>query len=150
MEQLSPLWSVLALVVALLIGVLLQRKASRREARPLAMAAASIRIIAFAFCAAALVLWFSLPSTPVLSSFGYPKTLQQISEPAQILTLLQEYNRAIVRTTEVLSWFIFLFVFFLVGSTISIIRTMTLTDALVHTPLPPTSGAESVPGSKKP
>src|SRR5262245_43204635 len=97
MEQLSPLWSVLALVVALLIGGLLQRKATRRGARPAAMAAASFRTVALAFCAASLVLWFSLPSTPALSTFGYPKNLQQISEPAQVLALLQEYNRAIVR-----------------------------------------------------
>src|SRR5262245_48793402 len=109
MEQLSPLWSVLALVVFLLIDGVLQRRARRRETRPVARAVASIRTTALAFCAAAVVLWFSLPSTPVLSSFGYPQTVQQISEPVRLLALLQEYNRAIVRTTEVLSLFIFMF-----------------------------------------
>ena len=142
MEPLSPLWSVLALVVALLIGVWLERRAKRRETRPLATVMASIRTVTLAFGAAALVLWFSLPSTPVLSSFGYPKTLQQISEPALLLELLQAYNRALVRTTEVLSWFIFLFVFVLVGSIISIISTST-TEVLANSPLQPSSGGES-------
>jgi hypothetical protein len=143
MQQLSPLWSVLALAIVLLIGVLLERRAKHRETQPVAMAVALIRTVALAFCAAALVLWFSLPSTPVLSSFGYPKTLQQITEPARLLELLQEYNRAIVRTTEVLSLFIFLFVFFLVSSTISIVNGMKSTAALANMPPQPPGGAES-------
>jgi hypothetical protein len=140
MEPLSPLWSVVALVVVLLISMVLQRRANRRETRPVARAVASIRMNALAFCAAALVLLFSLPSTPVLSTFGYPKTVQQISEPALMLPLLQEYNRAIVRTTEVLFWFMFMFVFVLVGSTISVISTMTA--ALADMPSQPSSRAE--------
>ena len=151
MEQLSPLWSVPAFVVVLLIGGLLQRTADRRnppvveaglQPRRFARAVASIRMIALAFGAAVVVLWLSLPSTPVLSSFGYPKTVQQISEPVQMLALLQEYNRAIVRTTEVLSLFMFLVVFVLIGSTISIISGMNMTAALAHTSLPRPSGTE--------
>jgi len=148
MEQLSPLWSVLALGVALLIGALFEWRATRRETPPLAKALASIRTIALAFGAAALVLYFSLPSTPVLSSFEYPKTLQQVSEPARMLELLQAYNRAIVRTSEVLSLFIFLFVFVLIGSTIAIISTASMTEALANAPLQPSSGAENGAGSK--
>jgi len=147
MEQLSPLWSVVALVVALLIGAWLQRRVKGRETTPVATAVASIRTNAVAFCVAALVLRFSLPSTPVLSSFGYPQTLQQISEPALMLKLLQEYNRAIVRTIDVLSWFIFLFVFVLVGSTVTIISTMNIPDAQAHTPLQPPNGTGRRTGS---
>lgn len=58
-----------------------------------------------------LFLWFSLPSTPVLGSFGYPKTVADIEDPAKLLKLLQDYNEALVRTTSILHWFIFISVF---------------------------------------
>jgi hypothetical protein len=100
------------------------------------------------FSAAALLLLFSLPSTSDLSTFEYPKTLQQISEPARMLELLQAYNRAIVRTTEVLSLFIFLVVCVLVGSTLSIPSTARMIEVLANTPPQPSSGADSGAGSK--
>lgn len=59
-----------------------------------------------------LVLWLCIPSTPTLETFGYPETLNDIKSDEQILKLLQDYNRAIVRTTEVLKWFLFGFIWF--------------------------------------
>lgn len=53
------------------------------------------------------ILWFSLPYTAALGSFGYPYGLEDIATNERILKLLQRYNKAIVRTTEVLFWFIF-------------------------------------------
>ena len=147
MEQLFPLWSVLALTVVSVIGALLGSRSKRRAAGPLARAVASIRITMLSFSAAALLLLFSLPSTSDLSSFEYPKTLQQISEPARMLELLQAYNRAIVRTTEVLSLFIFLVVCVLVGSTLST-STARMTEVLANTPLQPSSDAKSGAGSR--
>ncbi len=48
------------------------------------------------------ILWLSLPFVPGLYSFGYPDSVRQIERPEEILHYLQEYNRAIVRTTQVL------------------------------------------------
>jgi hypothetical protein len=110
MKQLSPLWSVFALVVVMTIGLLVERRTRSSHVHPLEAALATFRTAALAFCAAAVLLWFSLPSTPVLASFGYPQTLDQIREPRLLLELLQAYNRALVRTTEVLSWFMFIIV----------------------------------------
>jgi len=58
------------------------------------------------------VLWLCIPHTPVLETFGYPETVNDIKTDTQILKLLQEYNKAIVRTTEILKWFLFGFVWF--------------------------------------
>ena len=49
------------------------------------------------------ILWLSLPFIPGLYSFGYPDSVRQIERPEEILRYLQEYNRAIVRTTQVLA-----------------------------------------------
>lgn len=59
-----------------------------------------------------LVLWLCIPLTPTLETFGYPETVNDIKTETQILKLLQDYNKAIVRTTEVLKWFLFGFIWF--------------------------------------
>ena len=67
--------------------------------------------IAFAVFLAAL--WFALPNTPVLSTFGRPLELNSLNE---VLKYLQDYNDALVRTTEVVHSFLFFFLFgFLFG-----------------------------------
>lgn len=60
----------------------------------------------------AMVLWLCLPTTPALETFGYPETVSDIKTDSQILRLLQDYNKAIVRTANVLHWFLFGFIFF--------------------------------------
>ena len=69
-----------------------------------------------------MLFWFLLPHTAVLSTFGYPGTLnrllpgEDVLPGTDVLTYLQEYNRALVRTIQVLFWFIFVFVWwFLLG-----------------------------------
>lgn len=59
-----------------------------------------------------LVLWLCVPSTPTLETFGYPETVNDIKTDGQILKLLQDYNKTIVRTAEVLRWFLFGFIWF--------------------------------------
>lgn len=59
-----------------------------------------------------LVLWLCIPSTPALETFGYPETVNDIKSNEQILKLFQDYNKTIVRTTEVLKWFLFGFIWF--------------------------------------
>src|SRR5690606_32072058 len=59
-----------------------------------------------------VVLWLCVPLTPTLETFGYPETVNDIKTDAQILNLLQEYNKAIVRTTDILKWFLFGFIWF--------------------------------------
>jgi hypothetical protein len=71
-----------------------------------------------------VILWFALPITPVLSTFGYPKGLDDVSDPRRLLKYLQDYNRAVVRTTEVVHWL--LFFAFVFGSVLyDFLRTLT-------------------------
>ena len=59
-----------------------------------------------------VVLWLCLPSTPTLETFGYPESVYDIKTESQILKLLQDYNKAIVRTTDIFRWFLFGFIWF--------------------------------------
>ncbi len=71
-----------------------------------------------------VVLWFALPSTPSLATFGYPKDVARISRPEDLLEFLQWYNRAIVRTTEVVFWFIFVFFGWVLASQRQLLKAM--------------------------
>lgn len=72
-----------------------------------------------------IVLWFMLPSTPSLSSFGYPDSISDIDNSKKLLALLQTYNKALVRTTEILHWFIFLFVFWFINIFLEVSKFIT-------------------------
>jgi hypothetical protein len=74
------------------------------------------------FGAVLMLLWFSLPSTPSLSSFGYPYDAEDIATPAKTLKYLQRYNNAIVRTTEVVHWMIFILVFWFLTTFYEVIK----------------------------
>ena len=76
-----------------------------------------IRFALWTACGFFLYLWFLLPSTPSLSTFGYPQTEADIENPQKLLRYLQWYNREIVRTVEIVHWAIF-FGVFLVGASI--------------------------------
>ncbi|MGH7261934.1 MAG: hypothetical protein ACREI9_14885 [Nitrospiraceae bacterium] len=65
------------------------------------------------FC---LAMVFFLPSTPALSSFGFPKSVEHIQSQKDLLSYLQGYNLALVRTTEVLFWFLLFFTFSFFGA----------------------------------
>lgn len=56
------------------------------------------------------VLWFLLPQTASLSTFGYPDHIKDIQSPELLLDLLQDYNRALVQTTQVVHYFLLVFV----------------------------------------
>ncbi|WKW45819.1 hypothetical protein P3875_08480 [Myroides sp. JBRI-B21084] len=71
-----------------------------------------MKVSLFLFAIYTGILWLCLPNTPVLETFGYPETTNDIKTDIQLLKLLQDYNKAIVRTTDVLKWFLFGFVWF--------------------------------------
>jgi hypothetical protein len=57
-----------------------------------------------------VILWLALPSTPSLSTFGFPDGLDAVTDPRRLLRILQDFNRALVRTTEVVGWLMFLLI----------------------------------------
>jgi hypothetical protein len=85
---------------------------------------ATIKFNIYIYIFLCFVLWFSLPSTPSLSSFGYPYGIEDIATNDKLLRLLQDYNHAIVRTTEVLHFFIFFTAIWLASNFFSYTRSL--------------------------
>ncbi len=87
-----------------------KNRTNKQNITQLSKAIEHFKITSIVFGLLLVILWFSLPSTPSLKTFGYPEDISAIKGEAKVLRLFQEYNKAIVRTTEVLQWFLFLFI----------------------------------------
>jgi hypothetical protein len=98
---------------ALVLGGLLfaiTRWRSDPRSSEAAKAVAQLRQVTFAMGAIVVALLFLLPYTSSLSTFGLPKTPDDIGSPERLLAYLQTYNKALTRTVDVVHWFLFVFV----------------------------------------
>ena len=71
-----------------------------------------LRFLFWSAGAVFLALWFLLPITPVLATFGYPQSVADLT-PEKTLQYLQSYNKAIVRMVEVVHWALFIGIFWI-------------------------------------
>ncbi len=99
-----------AIIIAVIVLMTFNKRIKKRGGTELSNAIERFKITSIVFGGILLLLLFTLPSTPTLQTFGFPKNLPTIKNDAEVLALFQAYNKAIVRTTEVLYWFIFSFV----------------------------------------
>lgn len=105
-----------------------------KEADPRKRVAARVRIVLWAAGGFLIYLWLLLPSTPALSTFGYPKTTDQVDNPQKILFYFKWYNREIVRIAEIMHWVIFVGVFFIGAAIDSALREFTTATSNASNP----------------
>jgi hypothetical protein len=115
----------LSAIVVVGIATHLSRYLLRNEPDPVKKTLKLFRLHLIFMGGFCIVLWFLLPQTPVLSTFGYPKSESDIRSATSLLRYLQEYNRAIVRTTQVLHWFIFVFVWWFMTTLYELTKTLS-------------------------
>ncbi len=88
---------------AILIGSLIitatRNKLYKQNINEFDKAIAQLKVSSIVVGVLLMILLFLLPSTPSLSTFGYPEKLSDIKTDEKVLHYLQEYNRALVRTT---------------------------------------------------
>jgi hypothetical protein len=108
-EHVSLAYVLFPVVVSWVVVVGIVRFRSRNE-DPLKRAFQRFKFLTIATGTTLIMLWFCLPHTPGLATFGYPKSIEDVKTPELVLRYLQDYNKALVRTTEVVYWVIFLFV----------------------------------------
>ena len=73
-----------------------------------------------------MILWFSLPNTSYLVSFGYPNDVFDIESKEKLLKYLQDYNDAIVKTTKVLHYMILITTFWLISILFLVIKYLKI------------------------
>lgn len=94
-----------AIIITGIVLVTFSKRIKKRGGTELSKAIERFKITSIVFGGILLLLLLTLPRT-----FGFPKNLSTVKDDAEVLALFQAYNKAIVRTTEVLHWFIFSFV----------------------------------------
>jgi len=117
-------------IIAIVIASLIMRLRVRRQPTELLKSIAVLKFNVLCVGMFLVLLWFLLPVTAVLASFGYPASVNDIQTPNHLLKYLQDYNKALVRTTTVLYWFIFVFVWWFLTTVYSLSKTLgKLADA---------------------
>jgi hypothetical protein len=116
----------LPVIVVWVVLLLIFRLRARHEGDPVIRAWREFKFSTISTGVMLLVLWFSLPFTPVLSTFGYPAGLEAVSQPQLLLNTLQDYNRALVRTIDVVYWLLFIFVWWFLFTLYSFSKALTL------------------------
>lgn len=121
----TPLNYVLGPAIVLLLGISLFLRSRASETDPIRRAWNEFRLSLIPTGVILILLWLALPSTPSLSTFGYPADPEVIGQPKRLLGLLQDYNRALVRTTEVVNWVIFVMVWWFISSVYSLAKALS-------------------------
>jgi hypothetical protein len=111
-----------AILIATAVLRIVKNRKDKQDLNHFDRAIEHFKATSMAFGSLLMVLWFSLPFTSSLKTFGYPDDFSAIKSEEQILHLLQDYNKAIVRTTEVVHWFIFLFVWWFLITIFDVIK----------------------------
>ena len=124
MENLDIAWVVIAGVLVTVVVSLWAHKIVATEPDQLKKAfyilKAQLAGLAFFF----LLFAFALPSTPSLAVSGTSLTIDKLQNPDEMLLFLQRNNEALVRTTEVLFWTLFLIAFNLVGMLVQFFKVV--------------------------
>lgn len=81
-----------------------------KEKNPTKKAAKALQFSIVSLAVMLLLLQFSLPDATRLSTFGYPKFVEEVQSAKVLLEHLQDYNKALVQTINALYWFLFIFV----------------------------------------
>jgi len=110
----------------MLAGVLYSRIVKHKTGDALRDQLKGVQVMMIMFGAMLFVLWICMPITATLSSFGYPETVEDIQTPKKMLRLFQEYNHAIVRTTEAVYWLLFLMTFWFLTAMYQLMKIMML------------------------
>jgi hypothetical protein len=113
LQDISLVW----VMIPFIIGAVIYSKIGKhRTGDPLRDKLKDMQVMLIMFGVILVVLWFSLPFTASLSTFGYPETVEDINSQKKVLHLFQKYNKAITRTTDALYWLLFTFTFWFVAS----------------------------------
>jgi hypothetical protein len=112
-------------IIVVVVANLVSRYVLRREEDPLKKTLKLFRLQLVFMGGFCVLLWFFLPSTPVLSTFGYPDSERDIQSAKSLLYYLQESNQALVRTTQVVYWFIFVFVWWFMTTLFDLSKTLS-------------------------
>ncbi|PZR20618.1 MAG: hypothetical protein DI539_10370 [Flavobacterium psychrophilum] len=113
------------IIIPFIIGGVIYTKIARHKiGDPLRDSIQNLQVMLMVSGAMFMVMWILLPSTPSLSTFGYPETIEDINSQEKILKILQGQNKAIVRTTETIQWTLFILTFWILVAVTPVLKAI--------------------------
>lgn len=113
------------IIIPFILGSVIYTKIARHKiGHPLRDGIKNLQIMLLVAGAMFAVMYILLPSTPSLSTFGYPETVEDINSQEKILKILQGQNKAIVRTTETLQWTLFILTFWIIAAVTPVLKAL--------------------------
>lgn len=113
------------IIIPFIIGGVFYTKIARHKiGHPLRDSIQNLQIMLLVSGAMFLVMYLLLPSTPSLSTFGYPETVEDINSQEKILEILQGQNKTIVRTTETVQWMLFILAFWILAAVVPVLKAV--------------------------
>lgn len=119
LDKISLIWIILPFIIGAVVYTKIVR---HKTGDPLRDSVKNLQVMITVSGVVMAVLWFSLPPTAVLGSFGYPHEIQDINSQEKLLELLQDYNKAILRTTEVVYWLLFISMFWVLTAVYQLLK----------------------------
>lgn len=119
LDKISLVWIMMPFFIG---GVVYTKIVRHKTGDPLRDSVKNLQVMITVTAVVLVVLLFSLSPTAVLGSFGYPHELEDINNQEKLLELLQDYNKAIVRTTEVVYWLLFISVFWILTAVYQLLK----------------------------
>jgi len=123
-EDFDVVWIVLPFIV---VAGAYQFLARKNVDNPLKDSINKLQVATVITGAFLIVLWLMLPQTPSLSTFGYPEDISDINTQEKVLKLLQRYNKAIVRTADVVRWSTFIMAFWFMSAVYQFLKVLKRT-----------------------
>lgn len=113
------------IIIPFILGGVIYIKITRHKiGHPLRDSIKNLQIMLLVSGAMFAVMYILLPSTPSLSTFGYPETIEDINSQEKILRILQGQNKAIVRTTETIQWTLFILTFWIIAAVAPVLKAL--------------------------
>ena len=110
LDEINILYILFPALVVVCIVAFIARSRDKKEADPLKKAVLRLKWQLVGLGVFCVALWLSLPPTAVSSTFGYPHSVEKIKTPELLLDYLQQAHKDLVRTTQVLHYFLFFFI----------------------------------------
>jgi Na+/serine symporter len=112
-------------ILCWLVVAVLMRRRQAKEPDPIKRAWINFKVTTIGSGIVLVILWLALPSTASLSTFGHSKGLSDVTDPQVLMIYMRDCIQAVVRTTEVVGWLLFLLVLWFGSALYDFLRILT-------------------------
>lgn len=126
LSSINTLWILAPAFLIITVILLINRRRINQDPHIVKRSFRLLKLYLISIGSFTAITWLVVSSFPaILTTFGYPDTVESIQTTEQILDYLQQYNRALTTTMNAFSLFLFAFTVWLLSSIYEFAKTIT-------------------------